>query len=322
MWRAASLVIMVGGVLSFSLTFMYANVQAVDRPPKPAVSATAASDTPAPPAADVIPEPTPTSEPIPTPPPVHPSFGPLAQSVGKIVAGSGGQVGVSLIELGGTLPTNWSSGGATQMDAASTYKLPALMEEAQLIAANKLDPAGTVCFADSDWEDGWFDDYAVGQCYSRAELANRAGIYSDNTAGHMLVRDLGGAAALNSYAASLGALDSTFFDVNQTTSDDLARLLAAEATGKAGAAQAQAWLYPNLSKSRFEAGIPAGVPAGTTVFHKTGELGPEVNDAAIVSGGKNGSYVLTVMTDGPGGDAAWSVIAQISAAVWAYESVR
>jgi beta-lactamase class A len=322
MWRVGSLVLIVGGVLAFSLSFMYADVQAVDRSPKHTVAANLASNTPAPPAVEVTPEPTPTPTPAPAALPTHPSFGPLAQTVGRIVAASGGQVGVSLIELGGSLPTNWSAGGSAQMDAASTYKLPALMDEAQLFAANRMNPAGDVCFTDSDWEDGWFTDYSAGDCFSRAELVNRAGIYSDNTAGHMLVRDLGGAGALNTYAASLGALDSNFFDVNTTTSDDLARLLAAEATGKAGGAAAQAWLYPNLSNSRYEAGIPAGVPAGTTIVHKTGELGPEVNDAAIVSGGKNGLYVLAVMTDGPGGDAAWSVIAQISAAVWAYEAAR
>jgi beta-lactamase class A len=322
MWRAASLLIFVGGILGFSLTFMYADVQAVDRTPKHPVATTIASDTPAPPAAEVTAEPTPAPAPPPPPPPAHPSFSPLAQTVAGIVAGSGGQVGVSLIELGGALPTTWSLGGATQMDAASTYKLPALMAEAQLVAQNRSDPKGTVCFTDSDWEEGWFDDYSAGDCFTRNDLANRAGIYSDNTAGHMLVRDIGGASALNSYAASLGALDSNFFDVNQTTSDDLARLLAAEATGNAGGAAAQAWLYPNLTNSRHEAGIPAGVPSGILVIHKTGELDSEVNDAAIVAGGKSGPYVLAVMTDGPGGDAAWSVIAQISAAVWAYEAAR
>jgi len=316
MWRATSLGIIVGGVLSFSLAFMFADVQASDRSPKHAVAATVAANTPAPPAAE------PSPEPAATPLPTHPSFGPLAQTVARIIAASGGNVGVTLIELGGPVPSSWSTRGSTPMDAASTYKLPALMAEAQLVAEKRINPAGRVCFEDSDWEDGWYDDYSAGDCYSRNVLANRAGIDSDNTAGHMLVRDVGGAEALNSYAAGLGALDSTFFDINQTTSDALARLLAAEATGTAGGAAAQAWLYPNLTKTRFEMGIPAGLPAGTTVIHKTGDLDPVVDDAAIVPGGKSGPYVLAVMTDGPGGDAGWSVVAQISAAVWAYEAER
>jgi beta-lactamase class A len=193
---------------------------------------------------------------------------------------------------------------------------------AQLIAAGKLDPAGEVCYQDADWEEGWFDDYTTGACYTRAELAYRAGHYSDNTAGHMLVRDLGGGEALNSYAASLGAQNSSFFDSNETSADDLARLLAAESAGRTGGAQAQAWLYPLLTNTRYEAGIPAGVPGGVVVVHKTGELDAQVNDAGIVSGGKSGSYVLAVMTDGLGGDAGMSLIAEISAAVWAYEATR
>jgi len=74
----------------------------------------------------------------------------------------------------GPAPSTWEVGGSLPMNAASTYKLPALMEEAQLVAAGKLDPAGQVCYQDGDWEDGWFDDYTTGACYSRAELANRA----------------------------------------------------------------------------------------------------------------------------------------------------
>jgi len=58
------------------------------------------------------------------------------------------------------------------------------------------------------------------------------------------------------------------------------------------------------------------------VIHKTGELDAQVNDAAIVTNGKNGTYVLAVMTNGPGGDAGSSLVAQVSAAVWAYETAR
>ena len=326
MWRKASVVVFIGGVVSFSLAYVTA-AQAVDRPPRHLASvATQVGDTtPPPPLADETPPPpSPDTAPAPTPAPApsHPSFDPLVAAVDAIATSSGDPVGISLIELGGTAPASWSAGGSVPMDAASTYKLPALMAEAQAIAEGRVNPAGTLCFQDSDWEDGWYQDYTTGDCYSRNELADRAGHFSDNTAGHMLVRDIGGGSALNAYAAGLGATDSSFFDVNQTTSDDLARLLAAEATGKAGGPKAQLWLYPYLTNSKFESGIPAGVPAGTLVIHKTGELDSEVNDAAIVSGGLGGAYVLVVMTNGPGGDTAWGLIAQISAAVWAYEATR
>jgi beta-lactamase class A len=308
-------------MLSFSVGYALA-APATDRTLKPVAASSPAPVAVSTPAVDTPPPPSPDPTPTPAPPPVHPSYASLAAAIDTITAPSGAQVGISLIELGGPVPSSWQVGGSVPMSAASTYKLPALMEEAQLIAAGKLDPNGQVCYQDADWEDGWFDDYTTGACYTRAELADRAGLYSDNTAGHMLVRDLGGGTALNSYAVSLGAQNSSFFDNNETTADDLARLLAAESAGSAGGAPAQAWLYPFLTNTRYEAGIPAGVPGGTMVVHKTGELDAQVNDAGIVSGGKSGPYVLAVMTDGLGGDAGMSLIAEISAAVWAYEATR
>src|SRR5437879_4329520 len=229
----------------------------------------------------------------------------LTASVQQIAQASGGSVGVAVIELGGSAPLVWSFNGGQVFTAASTYKLAALMMEAQNVAAGTTDPNGLVCYQDDDYEAGWYDDYADGVCFTRNELARRAGLVSDNTAGHMLVRDLGGAAALNAWAAS-----------------DLAVLWADEAKGKLGGAAAQAWLYPLLVGTATEAGIPAGVAARSVVVHKTGALDGEENDAALVESGPNGAYVLTVMTDGLGGDAGWQTIASISSAVWSFESAK
>ena len=246
----------------------------------------------------------------------------LTTEVDQVVAASGGSVGVTLIELGGTTPLVWSYNGGGVFTAASTYKLAALMMEAQNIAAGTTDPNGIVCYQDSDYEDGWYSDYADGMCYTRLELAQRAGLKSDNTAGHMLVRDLGGADALNAWAASAGATSSMFFTDNTTTSNDLATLWSAEASGKLGGAAAQAWLYPLLTGTATEAGIPAGVASRSTVVHKTGEIDLVENDAALVMAGPNGAYVLTVMTDNLGGDTGWQVIASISSTVWSFEAAR
>jgi beta-lactamase class A len=245
----------------------------------------------------------------------------LALTVDALIASSGGVAGVTVVELGGSAPLSWSVNGDQVSTAASTYKLAALMLEAENIATGKTDPNGVVCFQDADYESGWFDDYSVGLCITRTELATRAGIYSDNTAGHMLVRDVGGAAALNAWAASIGATSSQFFDVNTTTSVDLAALWDAEAQGALGGAAAQAWLYPLLTGTRTESGVPAGL-SGVTVVHKTGTIDLVENDAALVTSGPDGAYVLVVMTDGLGGTAGWQLIAGISAATWQFESTR
>jgi beta-lactamase class A len=246
----------------------------------------------------------------------------LTASIEQIVAASGGSVGITLVELGGATPLVWSFNGSEVFTAASTYKLAALMMEAESIAAGRTDPNGLLCYQDDDYEDGWFDDYTSGLCFTRNELAQRAGLKSDNTAGHMLVRDVGGADALNAWAASAGATESVFFTDNTTSAHDLAALWTAEARGSLGGTAAQAWLYPLLTGSVTEAGIPAGVGSRSNVVHKTGALDAIENDAALVKSGPNGAYVLTVMTDGLGGDAGWQVISSVSSTVWDFEAAR
>ncbi|HET9781537.1 MAG TPA: serine hydrolase [Candidatus Dormibacteraeota bacterium] len=246
----------------------------------------------------------------------------LTASIEPLVAASGGAAAIALIELGGSSPLTWNYNGTDVFTAASTYKLAALMLEAQNIATGATDPNGLICYQDSDYEDGWFDDYADGICYTRDELARRAGVFSDNTAGHMLVRDVGGADVLNAWAASIGDKDSVFFTDNTTTAQDLATLWSAEAKGAIGGARAQAWLYPLLTGSKTEAGIPAGVQGRSSVVHKTGEIDEVEDDAALVTSGPNGAYVLVVMTNGLGGGAGWQLISSVSADIWSFEAGR
>ena len=240
----------------------------------------------------------------------------------QLVADSGASAGITVVELGGSRPVRWTVDGGVAFSAASTYKLVALMMEAENIASGATDPNGLVCYDPSDYEAGWFDDYEPGVCFTRYELAARAGQQSDNTAGHMLVRDVGGVDALNAWAASIGTTNSEFFVGNTTTADDLAVLWAAEAKGELGGAAAQAWLYPILTGTTTEQGVPAGIPAGLTVVHKTGAVDSVVNDPALVTSGPDGPYVVVVTTDGLGGAPAWGLIASISALVWQAEESR
>jgi beta-lactamase class A len=269
-------------------------------------------------------------EPVQTPGPAgslrpagsHPSFSALEQTVTQLLEAADTNGGVSLTELGGPNPQSWSHQGDQRFAAASTYKLPLLMQEAQNVAAGRWRGTDSLCYQDADWEDGYYGDYDEGLCLSRAQLEHRVGQASDNTAAHILMRYDGGASALNTYARAHGAQQSAFYDPNTTTTNDLARLWVNEATGRAGGKQAQQYLYPMLTRTQYEKGIPAGVAQRATVVHKIGILEGVVNDAALVQGGPRGVYVLAVCTEGPGGDAGWALVAAISRAVWQFEATR
>ena len=242
------------------------------------------------------------------------SFAELESEVSHLLDAAEASGAVTLTELSSN--QSWSLNGDETFVAASTYKLPLLMKDAEDIAAGRSSANDLLCYDSGDWEDGYFSDYEDGACYTRAELDRRVGIYSDNTAAHILVRYDGGADALNAYARTYGAANSQFYDSNTTTSNDLARLWQAEAEGRAGGSAAQTYLYPLLTNTIYEEGVPAGVPAGTTVVHKIGILDSELNDAALVDGGPRGSYVLTVCTDG----GSWQLIAEVAQAVAQFEA--
>src|SRR6266566_26105 len=162
---------------------------------------------------------------IPAPPvttvPAASAFDQLRSELETMVVRSGARVGISLQELSGPRRNNLSVGGGATFTAASAYKVPLLMAQAQQIASGQARGADVLCFDPGDAEDGWFDDYGLGSCFTRDELSLRAGRYSDNTAARILVRYLGGADALNAYAKSIGMTASALWVPNTTTPDNL-----------------------------------------------------------------------------------------------------
>jgi len=188
------------------------------------------------------------------------AFDQLRSDLETMAARSGARVGISLQELSGPRRNNLSVGGGATFTAASAYKVPLLMAQAQQIASGQARGADVLCFDPGDAEDGWFDDYGLGSCFTRDELSLRAGRYSDNTAARILVRYLGGADALNAYAKSIGMTASVLWVPNTTTPDDLTAAWVNAALNRLGGAAARQWLFPLLTHTANERGIPAGVP--------------------------------------------------------------
>jgi beta-lactamase class A len=84
---------------------------------------------------------------------------------------------------------------------------------------------------------------------------------------------------------------------NTTTARDLGVLLAGIAGHQTASPASCDTMLAILGRQEFNEGIPAGVPPGTRVAHKTGWIGEVVyHDAAVVYPPSGGSYVLVVLT--------------------------
>jgi beta-lactamase class A len=83
---------------------------------------------------------------------------------------------------------------------------------------------------------------------------------------------------------------------NTTTARGLQRLLEAIARGEAVDQDSSRQMIEILERQKFNEGIPAGLPPGTRVAHKTGEITKIHHDAAIVFGPR--PFVLIILVRG------------------------
>src|SRR5215510_2051031 len=161
------------------------------------------------------------------------------------------------------------------------------------------------------------------------ELIDRMITRSSNLATNALI-ELVTASSANATAHALGAThirvlrgveDSKAFSANlnnTTTARDLAVLLDAIETGKAASRSSCDAMREVLTRQEFNDEIPAGLPAGVKVAHKTGWITGVRHDAAIVYPPGRKPYVLVVLTrDIPDDTVARRLIADISRLVYA-----
>lgn len=258
----------------------------------------------------------------------------------RIAEVPGAVVGVVFAEVGGGAAF-WINPD-TIFHAASTMKVPVMIEyfrgiDAGRIKRNQELLLGTTFKSIVDGSpyelDAGVDSDSsvfgrVGERVALRWLAERMIVRSSNLATNTLIEVLD-ARKVDATARSLGAKhmkvlrgveDGKAFQAglnNQTSARDLAALLEAIESGKAASKQSCREMIDILAAQEFNDEIPAGLPAGTRVAHKTGWITGVTHDAAIVYPAGRRPYVLVVLTKGiRERPVAQKLIADISRLVW------
>ncbi len=167
------------------------------------------------------------------------------------------------------------------------------------------------------------------------ELVAAAVQLSDNVAANLLIERIGGLDAFNAFLRRAGdgttRLDRRETALNEnapgdprdtTTPEAMAVLLDTLVLGDVLSPASRARLTELLLGARTGgARIPAGLPTGWRVAHKTGTCGTAYNDIAIIWPEHGQPYTLTVFLDHPAVDAAQAEaaiagVARMSAAKW------
>lgn len=213
------------------------------------------------------------------------------------------RVGIAIEDLatGTTSGVNMNA----SMPAASTIKVPVMVEVFQQMAAGKVDLNQIVHLRASDRDWGWGDlcDAPLGSAYSVSQLLWKMITESDNTATNMLIR-LVGRQSINETMQSLGLTHTHVADYIRSEGDirslrssagDMARLLEAIARDQLIDPWSSRQMMMILEGQTHNSLLPVPLPRDLKIAHKTGELHDTLNDVGIVEGGRE-PYVIAVMT--------------------------
>jgi len=246
----------------------------------------------------------------------------VKSEIERLVKASGAEVvGVSFYDT----DSSWSleMNEHVSMHAASTMKVPVMMEvfkEASEGTLHLNDPVkienrfhslvdGSE-FALLKEDDSDEEMYArIGQSMTITDLMEHMITRSSNLATNVLIEKVK-PERVNRLMTSLGAsgmqvrraLDDTkAFRAginNTTTSNGLLVLLRAIAENKFLSTSACEQMIAIMARQHYNDGIPAGLPSGTRVAHKTGWITGINHDASIIYLSGRKPYVLVVLTRG------------------------
>ena len=136
---------------------------------------------------------------------------------------------------------------------------------------------------------------AVGSVLTVDEALERTIVLSDNAAALALIRRLGIAAIQATLDRERIYLQFTA-DGAITTARGIAIFFGELVRGSLVSRAASARMLARLSRQRTVDRLPAALPAGAVIAHKTGNLGFATHDAGIVNGPGAAPVVLVVLT--------------------------
>ena len=222
----------------------------------------------------------------------------IGQEVAEIVRRHGGRVGVSLASGTGDANSNFNIQSDQRFAMCSVFKWVLAAAVLQAVDQGKLKVAHEVSYTKVDlleYAPVTTQHVAKGKM-TIGDLCSAAVAVSDNTAANLLLPLVGGPAGLTAFVRAIGDT-TTRFDRNEPSLNDvpegderdtttpaaMTQLLKTVFTGTvlkpASLSLLKDWMVATTTgKNR----IPAGVPAGYIVGHKTGTAGTHANDVAVI----------------------------------------
>ncbi len=240
----------------------------------------------------------------------------LESKIGDYLSGLDASYGIAAVNLndGRSAFVNADTGFPT----ASMYKLLVMYRVFQAVDGGSLSMDDQVTIQDADLAQLDSTDLSVGDTMTVAGALGNMITVSSNASAWAITRLLGGWGQVTSAAEELG-MSSTYLDGQDfwSTPGDMTHFfrLLAERSLVSDAASGQ--MIDLLLQQADNDRIPALLPDGVQVAHKTGELDGVRNDGGIIRG-PSGNYVIVVMSQSGDTSEQVQAEAEISRMVYAH----
>jgi beta-lactamase class A len=294
--------------------------------PEPALPSVPSRFVQAEPAPELAPAPAPVIvESLPLPPPAALAPNPRRDAAGAAMRSQVGTLsdayGVVVLDADGVPAFEHQPG--EQFQAASLYKLGVAAEVFRQQKQGRLTLKDPLIISRESLADGdtMFAAGDIGRKITVGEAVDFMITRSSNVAAILLLRKVE-QANINQMFASLGLQDTRLLDRpfrnihgnarNQTTPRDMGRFFWLLLRGKVVDVESSQALIRLLLRQRIDDRLPAALPKGVPIAHKTGNLVGVVHDAGIIYSPAGPLVVVAMSQDAPSEDEATATIALLA----------
>ena len=246
-------------------------------------------------------------------------YEPLRAELAAYLDGRAGEYGFLFVDLRNG--TSFGYNAREPFHGASTFKVPLNLYLFREVAAGRVNPDLRLVYREVHYEGGTghLQHEPFGSLFSVGRLARDSIVYSDNVATNILLGHLGRRNVIE-YMRGLGATAASD-RANVTCAEDLALYWRAVLEFAREHPEHGERLLGYLRRTEYRDRIPAALPPGVPVAHKTGGWPAERSwhDGGIVEHPQR-PYILVVLSrDVPGYAYACATIREVSRRVYAYQ---
>ena len=238
------------------------------------------------------------------------------KNVDELISTAGGTFSVYIYDIKNN--KEYGIHPQTVLTAASLNKIAILAALYHLAGNKEIDLEKIITLQKDDIQDygtGSMRYDPPGTTYSIKTLARLMMEKSDNTAAYILASQIIGMDKIQEFINTWGLTQTSMVE-NETSAKDMGILLIKMYKGEITTPPLTAEMLNFMEKTDFDDRLPAGLPSGVKIYHKTGDEIGKIHDVGIINLPKRPYFLGVLSSDMTDENKAKNIISEVSRTVF------